>query len=131
VIVDSETMDSQAIPNGSSTASGGAGIQAAQSVSGTGAEIVITGDVGPNAYQTLSAAGIKIVTGASGTVREALEMFKRGALDETGAPTAGPHSGMGRGGGQDDMSRGSGRGGGTGADRGSGQASFRRRGMGR
>lgn len=132
VVVDTLTMDSEAVPNGSATASGGAGIQAAQSVSGTGAEVVITGDVGPNAHQTLSAAGIRIATGASGTVREALEMFKRGALDETGAPTAGPHSGMGggRGTGQgSELSRGqdSGQGGGAGA----GQGSVRKRGRGR
>jgi len=109
IIVDIETMEFKAFPNDSAMASGGAGIQAAQSVSGMGAEVVITGDVGPNAYQTLSAAGIRIITGASGTVKSALEMFKSGALNETNSPTAGSHAGMGGGRGQ---GMGQGRGGG-------------------
>ena len=59
--------------------------------------MLITGNVGPNAFQALSAAGIKIVTGASGTVRDVIERYKRGELEETGAPTVGGHFGMGAG----------------------------------
>lgn len=112
IIVDIETMEFKAFPNDSAMASGGAGIQAAQSVSGMGAEVVITGDVGPNAFQTLNAAGIRIITGASGTVKDALESFRSGALKETGSPTSASHSGMGGG---------TGTGGGPGMGRGGGQ----------
>jgi len=97
VIVDSETMQFEAIPNIASGATGGAGIQAAQTIAGKGAKVLITGNVGPNAYQALSVAGIKIVTGAFGTVREVVEKYKRGELSETSAPTVGGHFGMGRG----------------------------------
>jgi len=97
VLVDSETMQFEAIPNVASGASGGAGIQAAQSVANKGAKLVITGNVGPNAYGALSAAGIEIVTGASGTVREVVEKFNRGELGKINGPTVGEHSGMNRG----------------------------------
>jgi predicted Fe-Mo cluster-binding NifX family protein len=97
VIVDSETMQFEAVPNIASNATGGAGIQAAQTIASKGAKVLITGNVGPNAFQALSAAGIKIVTGAFGTVRGVIEKYKRGELTETGAPTVGGHFGMGRG----------------------------------
>jgi len=72
IIVDLETMQFEAVPNPASGAMGGAGIQ----------------------------AGIKIITGAYGTVREVVEKYKRGELKETNAPTVGGHFGMGMGGGR-------------------------------
>jgi len=97
VIVDSETMQFEAVPNMASGAMGGAGIQAAQTIASRGVKVLITGNVGPNAFQALSASRIKIVTGAFGTVREAVEKYKRGELRETGAPTVRGHFGMGMG----------------------------------
>jgi predicted Fe-Mo cluster-binding NifX family protein len=97
VIVNSETMSFEAIPNASQGAAHGAGIQAAQTVVGRGAQVVLTGNVGPNAFRALSSAGIKIVTGVFGTVREAVERYKQGEQKETGAPTVGGHFGMGQG----------------------------------
>ena len=97
VIVDSETMEFNAISNSSSSAAHGAGIQAAQTVVNIGAKVVITGNVGPNAFNVLSATGIKIVTGASGSVKDAVEKYKNGQLKEVGNPTVGGHFGMGRG----------------------------------
>ena len=96
-IVDSETMEFNAISNDSTNAAHGAGIQAAQTVANMGVKVVITGNVGPNAFNVLSATGIKIVTGASGSVREAVEKYKSGQLEETGNPTVGGHFGMGKG----------------------------------
>ncbi len=58
----------------------GAGIQAAETVSQLGAEVVITGHCGPKAFRALQAAGIQVVTGAAGTVREAVERFQKGEL---------------------------------------------------
>jgi predicted Fe-Mo cluster-binding NifX family protein len=97
VIVDSENMQFEVIQNMASGATGGAGIQAAQTIAGKGVKVLITGNVGPNAFQALSAAGIKIVTGAFGTVREVVEKYKRGELGDTGAPTVRGHFGMGAG----------------------------------
>ncbi len=124
MIVGSETMEHEAMPNPSISAPSGAGIQAAQSIANTGAQVMITGTVGPNAVQTLTAAGITMVTGASGTVRDAVEQYKSGRLQAapaapgvpaTGMPGAGAGAGMGGGRG---MGRGGGRGMGGGMGRG-------------
>ncbi len=122
IIVDTETMNYEVIPNASIEATSGAGIQAAQTIANKGAKTVITGSVGPNAYQVLSTAGINIITVASGTVREAVELFKSGRLRETvTGPTApmgtGTNPGMGIGMGRG-MNRGMGRGMGMGRGRG-------------
>lgn len=97
VIVNSETMAFEAVPNVAAGAMSGAGIQAAQTIAGKGVNVLITGNVGPNAFQALSSAGIRIVVGAYGAVREVIEKYKRGELRETGAPTVGGHFGRGRG----------------------------------
>ncbi len=97
VIVDSETMEFEAVLNTASGSMSGAGIQAAQIVASKGTEVLITGNVGPNAFQALSAAGIKVVTGAFGTVREVVEKYKDRGLKETNSPTVRGHFGMGRG----------------------------------
>ena len=111
VIVDSETMKFEAVPNTASGAMMGAGIQAAQIVASRGVQAVLTGNVGPNAFQALSSAGINIITGIFGTVREAVEKFKSGQLQKITAPTTPMGFGMGGGYG---MGIGRGRGGGRG-----------------
>jgi len=63
VIVETESMAFEAVPNTSMSAPSGAGIGAAQVVAGKGVEAVLTGNVGPNATAVLSQAGIKMVTG--------------------------------------------------------------------
>ena len=84
IVVDTESGSFEAVDNAQNlNAPQGAGIQAAQNVSAKGAEVVVTGHVGPNAFRTLSAAGIKIAVGAEGTVSEALEKFKAGELKES------------------------------------------------
>ncbi|NHI83134.1 MAG: dinitrogenase iron-molybdenum cofactor biosynthesis protein [Candidatus Thorarchaeota archaeon] len=109
VIVDPNTMEFEAISNTAVGASGGAGIQAAQAVSGKNIEAVVTGSVGPNAYSALASSDIKIMTGASGTVKSAVEMYKANKLSEITTP--GPsHMGMRGGGGRRD-GRGRGQGG--------------------
>jgi predicted Fe-Mo cluster-binding NifX family protein len=97
IIVDSETMAFEAVSNMAAGAMSGAGIQAAQTIASKGANVLITGNVGPNAFQALASAGIKIVVGAYGTVREVIEKYKRGELKGTGAPTVGGHFGRGGG----------------------------------
>jgi len=96
IIVNPESMEFEPLSNENFMASGGAGIQAAQTIANKGVEAVITGNVGPNAFQTLNAAGIKVYTGALGTVRNTIEQFKNGELKETEAPNVGSHSGIRR-----------------------------------
>jgi predicted Fe-Mo cluster-binding NifX family protein len=96
LIVDSETMDFEAIPNDASRAASGAGIQAAQTVVSRNVDVVLTGNVGPKAFQALSSAGVKIVTGAYGSVREAVERYTKGELTAVSGPTVGGHRGVGK-----------------------------------
>jgi len=60
----------------------GAGIQTGQNVANLGAEAVITGNVGPNAFKTLNAANIKVFLSKAKTIQEAIGLFKAGDLDE-------------------------------------------------
>lgn len=94
VIVDPETMEFNAFNNEAASASGGAGIQAAQNISDKGIDVLLTGSVGPNAFLILSAAGIKVMTGASGSVKDAISQYKEGKLQEISAPTAKAHASM-------------------------------------
>jgi len=95
IIYDTETEKTECIKNEGSGAMGGAGILSAQTIINKGASIVITGNVGPNAFHTLTAGGIKIYGGATGTVREAIEKHKKGELNELSSASVPPHFGMG------------------------------------
>lgn len=97
IIIDTETRAFESIENSAAQAGGGAGTKAAQLVINKGVEAVVTGNIGPNAYAVLSAAGIKIHTGASGTIQDALELFLAGRLQQVAAPTAQAHAGTGSG----------------------------------
>ena len=85
IIIDTETMQFEAVENASSMASGGAGISAAQMVVGEGVQAVLTGNCGPKAYQVLSAAGVQVITGVSGDVKEALQNYKSGKYQPSSA----------------------------------------------
>ena len=97
IIVDPETMQFEALENSGAMAGGGAGISTAQMIAGKGVEAVLTGNCGPNAYQVLEAAGIKVVTGVSGKVRDAIQNYKLGKLKASSQPNVPGHFGMGRG----------------------------------
>lgn len=75
VIVDSETMKFTAFSNPASELSGGAGPAAVREIAKHNVEAVITGRAGVNAETALNAAGIKIVTGYTGTVKEVVEAY--------------------------------------------------------
>jgi predicted Fe-Mo cluster-binding NifX family protein len=108
LIVDPETMEFEAVENPHVGASSGAGIQAAQLVAQKNVEAVLTGSCGPNAFQTLKAAGVKVIVGVTGTVSEAVRKYASGAdYREAIGPDVPAHYGMGRGAG---IGRGRGRG---------------------
>ncbi|MFA5088778.1 MAG: NifB/NifX family molybdenum-iron cluster-binding protein [Candidatus Omnitrophota bacterium] len=94
LVVDTETLQCEAIENHGMNASGGAGIQAGQLIAKAGVQAVLTGHVGPNAFQTLQAAGIEVFTGASQTVRETIEQYKKGKFKAVSGPSVSSHSGM-------------------------------------
>jgi predicted Fe-Mo cluster-binding NifX family protein len=92
VLVDPDTMDTQYIDNGQSQIMAqGAGIQAAQLIFRAGASWLLTGYVGPKAFQALNAAGIQVGQNLEGlSVREAVARFKGGSINPApGANRAG------------------------------------------
>jgi len=118
VLVDTDTMNLiEAIENPFIGQMSGVGVQAAQFIADKGVEAVITGNVGPKAFEGLRLAGIPVYTVVGGTVRQAAEKFKQGALQQVGAATSPAHSGGGWGRG---MGRGMGMGLGMGMGRGMG-----------
>ena len=59
------------LENSNSVAIGGAGISTAQTLINKGVQVVLSGNCGPNDYHTLSAAGVQVITGLTGKVKEA------------------------------------------------------------
>lgn len=75
LIVDSETMKFDVFANPAEGMMGGAGPEAARRIKEKGADVVLTGQVGPNAERALLSYGIKFAGGAAGTVREAVDNY--------------------------------------------------------
>jgi len=83
IVVDSETGDFQAHDNVVNlNAVQGAGIQTGQNIANLGVEVVITGNVGPNAFKTLNTAGVRIFLAEKQTVQNAIDSLKAGKLKE-------------------------------------------------
>jgi predicted Fe-Mo cluster-binding NifX family protein len=97
----------EAVENPAINAAGGAGIQAAQFIVGRGAQAVVTGNVGPNAFNVFQSAGVPIYLFGGGTVREAIGAFSAGKLQSVADANVQAHAGMSTGRG---MGRGMGRG---------------------
>jgi predicted Fe-Mo cluster-binding NifX family protein len=124
IIVDSATEAYKVVDNKAATLGGNASIQAAQTVVNAVAEAVVTGSLGPNSTNALTAAGLKVYLGASGTVREALQQLDRGQLQDASKSAADTQSVSGAGGYVPGVGRGMGRGmgaGGRGWGRGGGR----------
>ena len=81
IIVDPESLDFEAVDNSENVnALKGAGIQAASLICDKGAEVLLTGYCGPKAFDTCQAAGIKVANDISGTIRDAINLFKKGEI---------------------------------------------------
>ena len=95
LIVETDDSSFEAIENQNAALGGGAGIQSAQLMAEKGVKVVLTGNCGPNAYQTLSAAGIQVVVGCSGSIKEVIESFNAGAYSAADQPSVASHFGTG------------------------------------
>jgi len=82
IIVDPETMAFEVVENSQNlNLSQGAGIQAGKTIADNKVDVLITGHCGPKAFKVLQGAGVKIVTGAGGTVADAIAQFNSGELE--------------------------------------------------
>lgn len=120
LVIDPDTLEFEPIQNPNIALGHGAGIQSAQLLANKGVTVVLTGNCGPNAFLTLGAAGIQVITGVTGQVREAVRMYKSGRMTSASGPSVEGHFGTGVGGGRG-MGRGMGMGGGMGRGMGMGQ----------
>ena len=98
LVVDTDTMDFEALENSNAVLGGGAGIQSGQLMAEHDVKVVLTGNCGPNAFQTLGAADIQVIVGVGGIVRQAVGQFTSGALSSASDPNVASHFGMGGGG---------------------------------
>lgn len=95
LIIETDDMSFKALDNASQELGQGAGVQSARLVADAGVQYVLTGNCGPNAHQALLAAGIGVIDGCAGTVREVAEQFKSGQLKPTDEPNVSGHAGLG------------------------------------
>ena len=93
IIVDTDTLEFEALTNSNIDSSGGAGIQSGQLISEKQVKVVLTGNVGPNAFKTLQSAGVEIITGVSGNIKEAVEKYKNSGFKTTDGPSVDSHFG--------------------------------------
>jgi predicted Fe-Mo cluster-binding NifX family protein/ferredoxin len=142
LIIDTDTMQFEAIENPNIALGGGAGIQSAQLMLEKGVTAVLTGNCGPNAFNVFGQAGIQVIVGISGTVRAAVEQLKTGKFSSADGPSVQSHFGVGSGQplpfgsdspamGNPGMGRGGGMGRGMGGGRGMGRGGGRGMGMGK
>jgi predicted Fe-Mo cluster-binding NifX family protein len=94
-IYDDETKEYEFVENEGAKAAQGAGIKAAQIVVDNGVDIVITGNLGPNAIRVLQAGNIKIFKMLGDNIKEQIEYYNEGKLISIDKPGA-SHMGMGR-----------------------------------
>jgi predicted Fe-Mo cluster-binding NifX family protein len=92
LLIRPDTLEFEVVANQESLqAQHGAGIQAATLVAKCQPSAVLTGNCGPKAYQTLAAAGISVVLGITGSVREAVQQYQQGKLAPAPAPNVTGH----------------------------------------
>ncbi|MFA5363282.1 MAG: NifB/NifX family molybdenum-iron cluster-binding protein [Candidatus Omnitrophota bacterium] len=96
IFFDTDTGRFESQENTNAQFQGGAGIQSAQLAGSKGAKAVLTGNVGPNAFETLNKAGIEVYLNVSGTVKEAIEAYKSGKLKAIQGPSVGSKFGAGK-----------------------------------
>ncbi len=96
IFIDPETLDFEVLPNPALNASGGAGVQAAQTVLRHGVGAVIAPSLGPNAFRVIQAAGIPAYRMEGTTVHEVVAAYNAGQLSLLDTPGDG-HVGLGGG----------------------------------
>ncbi len=109
-----EIKSHEFVENNAMNAAGGAGIAAAQQVIDKNAKAVISGNLGPNAFNILNQANVKFFPAFGLKIRDAVKKLSSGELTEKNNASVGPNFGTGAGRG---TGRGMGRGGGFGRGR--------------
>ncbi|MFH1287438.1 MAG: NifB/NifX family molybdenum-iron cluster-binding protein [bacterium] len=94
IFADTENLEFEAVKNPNIDGMGGVGVKSGQLMSEKQVKAVLTGNVGPNAFQTLKAAEIEVITGVTGNVKEAIEKYEKGEFNATREPSVDSKFGM-------------------------------------
>ena len=94
IVYDDETRRFTVLENSGLFAAHGSGVGAAQNVAISGAKIVLTGNIGPDAFKTLKIAGLTVYIGVSGNIRAAIDEYHKGELKRLKHPTVNSHFGL-------------------------------------
>ncbi len=86
-VEDGDIRNVDVIRNDFAVRGGGAGIAVSQFLADKGVEVVLTGNVGPNALSVLNSAGIKVYRAGGLKVSEAIEKFLKGELEQILVPS--------------------------------------------
>ena len=78
LIIDTETMDFEALPTPGTASQRGLGVRTVVLAIGKDVGVVLTGYCGPSVYNQLVSNGIQVITGVSGTVKEIVDKYKAG-----------------------------------------------------
>ena len=83
IIIDPETMAFEVVENSQNlNLPQGAGIQAGKTIVDQKVDVLLTGNCGPKAFKVLQSAGVKVITGVSGQVKDVLLQYKNNELKE-------------------------------------------------
>jgi len=97
LVFDTDSKQWQAVNNQAAAEFRGAGISAAQKVADLGCQIIVTGNMGPNAFNVMSTSNIKIYLGDLGkNIIDNLAMFEDNKLKELLSPQGMGMSSRGR-----------------------------------
>ncbi|MDA3734056.1 NifB/NifX family molybdenum-iron cluster-binding protein [Niameybacter massiliensis] len=92
LFIDTATNHKEYVENEAVNAPGGAGIQAAQFIVDTGADILLTPRCGENAAKVLQAANVKMYQTTTEQVDEEIDKFTEGKLEPLSKIHAGFHN---------------------------------------
>ncbi|MFO7800961.1 MAG: NifB/NifX family molybdenum-iron cluster-binding protein [Desulfovermiculus sp.] len=108
VVYDTQAQTSSYIDNSKNqNLPQGAGIQTAQTITASGVDAIISGQIGPKALEALSHAQVKLFASSASTVQEAIQAWERNELQPIAAASSGQSSGgQGLGGGGGGRGRG-------------------------
>ena len=92
-----ETRGHSFVANAAAQSGTGAGIAAAQAVASQGVQVVVSGNIGPNAFMVLNQSSIKVYQVHGLSIEETIKQLAEGKLQEMSAASVSGHFGMGAG----------------------------------
>jgi len=86
-VEDGEIKNVEVVKNEFAEKEGGVGASVSQFLVDKGVEVVLTENIGPNALTVLNSAGVKVYRAGGLNVKEAIEKFLKGELEQITSPT--------------------------------------------